>query len=125
MTKRNVFRILSIENIALYIGSLVIGIFLGFVSSKLIKMVFFKLTGVDEVAGLAFSGESLFQTVLVFLVIYLFIIIMNYWYIKRQSVLSLFRSCSETELSISRLSVWLVVIVLFVVALIIVVYYFF
>src|SRR5699024_7201688 len=123
MTKGKVFRILSIENIALYIGSLVIGIFLGFVSSKLIKMVFFKLTGVDEVAGLAFSGEALFQTVLVFLVIYLFIMIMNYWYIKRQSVLSLFRSRSKTEHSIRRLSVWQVLIGLLGIALIIFGYY--
>src|SRR5699024_6202370 len=121
--KGKVFRILSIENIALYIGSLVIGIFLGFVSSKLIKMGFFKLTGVDEVAGLAFSGEALFQTVLVFLVIYLFIMIMNYWYIKRQSVLSLFRSRSKTEHSIRRLSVWQVLIGLLGIALIIFGYY--
>src|SRR5699024_3312005 len=39
MTKGKVFRILSIENIALYIGSLIIGIFIGFAASKLIKMI--------------------------------------------------------------------------------------
>lgn len=123
MTKGKVFRILSIENIALYIGSLIIGIFIGFAGSKLIKMVFFKLTGINEIAGLNFSGKALIQTVLVFLVIYLFIMLMNYWFIKSQSVLSLFRSRSKTENNVQKLSIFQVLIGLLGIGLIILGYY--
>lgn len=104
MTKGKIFRILSIENIVLYVGSLIIGIFLGFAGSKLIKLIFFQITGIDQVAALNFSVQAMMQTVLVFLVIYLFIMVMNFLFIKRQSVLSLFQVRSKSE-NVKKMSV--------------------
>ncbi|MEN1966734.1 ABC transporter permease [Lentibacillus sp. N15] len=105
MTRGKVFRILSIENFTLYVGSIIIGIFLGFSVSKLIKMVFFKITAIDQVAALSFSVTAVFQTIFVFLVIYLLIMLMNYLYIRRQSILSLFQARSKTQSNIRKLSV--------------------
>ncbi|MCH6266127.1 FtsX-like permease family protein [Neobacillus citreus] len=104
MTKGRIFRILSAENFILYFGSLVIGIFLGFSVSRLILMILFKITGVDAVASLHFSSQALVQTIIVFMVIYLFIMLMNFIFIKRQSILSLFRVISSTEGKIQKLS---------------------
>ncbi|WP_449354978.1 FtsX-like permease family protein [Virgibacillus natechei] len=104
MTKGKIFRILSIENIILYAGSLIFGIFLGFAGSKLIKLIFFQITGIDQVAALNFSVQAMIQTVLVFLVIYLFIMVMNFLFIKRQSVLSLFQVRSKSE-NVKKMSV--------------------
>lgn len=123
MTKSKVFRILSIENIALYAGSLVIGIFLGFAASKLIKMVFFKIVGIDQVAELNFSAQAMFQTILVFLIIYLLIMVMNYLFIRRQSVLSLFQARSKTESHVKNLSVVQILIGIIGIGLIITGYY--
>ncbi|MBD7965743.1 ABC transporter permease [Fictibacillus norfolkensis] len=104
MTKGKIFRILSIENLFLYFGSLLIGIFAGFSFSKLIILVLFKTTGVDSIASLRFSPQALVQTVIVFTVIYLLIMIMNYTFIKRQTILSLFRVTSSTEITVKKLS---------------------
>ncbi|TFJ92021.1 FtsX-like permease family protein [Lentibacillus salicampi] len=104
MTKSRIFRILSVENMALYVGSLVIGIFLGFAGSKLIKLIFFQITGIDQVAALNFSAKAMGQTVLVFLIIYLFIMAMNFLFVQRQSVLSLFQARSKTE-NVKKMSV--------------------
>lgn len=104
LTKGKIFRILSAENLILYFGSMVIGIFAGFAASRLILMILFKVTGVDTEAALSFSTEAMIQTVIVFAVIYVLIMIMNYTFIKRQSILSLFHAVSTTENQIKKMS---------------------
>ncbi|WP_419955211.1 FtsX-like permease family protein [Neobacillus niacini] len=106
MTKGRIFRILTFENLILYFGSLFIGIFIGFSVSKLIMMILFKITGVETAATLRFSSEALVKTVVVFSVIYIFIMLMNYLFIKRQSILSLFRVLSSTEEKVKKVSLF-------------------
>ncbi|KHE71113.1 ABC transporter permease, partial [Halobacillus sp. BBL2006] len=107
MTKSRIFRILSVENLLIYFGSLVIGMFVGFSISKLILLIFFKITGLnDAVASLYFSSEALFQTLLVFGGIYLLIMLMNYIFIKRQTILALFQVTSKAEGKVKKLSIW-------------------
>ncbi|WP_273129369.1 ABC transporter permease [Bacillus weihaiensis] len=97
MTKQRIFRLLTAENFMIYFGSLILGIFTGFALSKLVMMILFKITGVADVAKLHFSTQALTQTLLVFTVIYLFIMIMNYIFIKKQTILSMFRVQSSSE----------------------------
>ncbi|MBW4838739.1 MAG: ABC transporter permease [Paenibacillaceae bacterium] len=97
LTKGKIFRILSSENLILYFGSMLIGMFVGFSCSRLLLMVLFQIIGVDAEATLRFSSQALVQTVVVFAAIYLLIMLMNYLFIKRQSILSLFRVTSTTE----------------------------
>ncbi|GEL76498.1 ABC transporter permease [Tenuibacillus multivorans] len=123
MTKGRIFRILSIENFILYFSSLVIGIFVGFSISKLIVMIVYKITEVEAVATLRFSSEALIQTLLVFIGIYLLIMVMNYFFIKKQSILALFRVRSSTEVKIKKLSIWQVLIGILGIAMIATGYY--
>src|SRR5699024_5335864 len=66
MTKGEIFRILSTENLILYVSSLLIGIFLGFSVSKLFVMILFKMTNIDVIITLHFSLTALLQTIFVF-----------------------------------------------------------
>ncbi|WP_166000953.1 ABC transporter permease [Bacillus sp. Cs-700] len=106
MTKGRIFRILTVENFLIYIGSMIIGIFVGFSFSKLIQMVLFKATGIDGVASLNFSTAAFVQTVIVFFAIFGVIMLTNWIFIKAQSILSLFRVTSKTEERIKGISVW-------------------
>ncbi len=110
MTKGKIFRILSAENFMLYIGSLVVGLGIGFSITKLIVMIVYKLTNVDDIATMSFSSEALFQTLAVFLGIYLLIMLVNYLFIKKESILSLFNVRSSSETKVKRLSVFQVLI---------------
>jgi bacitracin transport system permease protein len=123
LTKGKIFRILSAENLILYFGSMVIGIFVGFAGSRLILMILFKITGVDTEAALTFSTEAMIQTVIVFAVIYVLIMIMNYTFIKRQSILSLFHTVSTTENRVKKMSFLEMLLGLFGIGLIILGYY--
>lgn len=106
MTKRKIFRILGVENALLYFLSLGIGIFVGFSISKLIMMILLKITGVDAVTSLHFSSQAFVQTVIVFTLIFLLILGMNALFIRKQTILSLFRVTPSAEQKVQKLSVW-------------------
>ncbi|WP_437131677.1 FtsX-like permease family protein [Bacillus atrophaeus] len=105
MTKHKIFRVLSAENVMLYFGSLFVGVFAGFSMSKLVLMILFKIVDVKSEAKLHFSQQALIQTIIVFCAIYLLIMIMNYTFIKRQSILSLFKVTSSTEDKVKKISI--------------------
>ncbi|WP_240415731.1 ABC transporter permease [Paenibacillus periandrae] len=123
MTKSRIFGILTAENFILYFGSLLLGIFGGFSISKLIIMILFKTIGVDAIAALHFSYQALIQTLIVFFMIYLFIMLMNYTFIQRQSILSLFRVTSLTEGKLKKVSLLEMIIGILGIILILVGYY--
>ena len=110
MTKSKIFRILSIENLILYFSSMAVGIFVGFTLSKLALMILFKITAVDTAATLQFSTEAFIQTLAVFAVIYLMILAMNYLFIRKQSILSLFNLTASTENKVKKTSKFEIVI---------------
>ncbi|MBM7552133.1 ABC transporter permease [Thalassobacillus pellis] len=123
MTKNRIFLILSMENFLVYFGSLLIGTLFGFAVSKLIMMILFKIMGIDQVASLSFSIAAFLQTVGVFTAVYLIIMLVNYLYISRQTILSLFHIKSKTEAREKRISIFEVVIGLFGIGLIALGYY--
>lgn len=123
MTKGKIFRILSVENLLIYFSSTLIGIFVGFAFSKLILMILFKITKVNGIASLHFSSKALIQTLIVFAIIYGLIMIMNWLFIKRQSILSLFQVTSSTEEKIKKVSIFEMLIGIMGIALIIIGYY--
>jgi len=123
MTKNKIFRILSVENLIIYFISLLIGIFVGFSFSKLIIMILFKTLGVEAISQLYFSNQAFIQTLIVFCIIYLFIMMMNYTFIRRQTILSLFRVTSSTEGKIKRTSFFEMLIGIMGIALILIGYY--
>lgn len=106
MTKGQIFKLLSVENLLLYFGSLIIGLFIGFAASKLVTMILFKVTGIDKIASLSFSSQALVQTLAVFTLIYLCILAVNGLFIKRQNILSLFRVVGTREEKGKRISIW-------------------
>ncbi|CAM3769518.1 MULTISPECIES: FtsX-like permease family protein [Paenibacillus] len=123
LTKGKIFRILSAENLILYFGSMVTGVLAGFAASRLILMILFKVTGVESEATLRFSSQALIQTVIVFAAIYVLIMIMNFTFIKGQSILSLFRVVSTTENRVRKMSVAEMILGLLGIGLILVGYY--
>lgn len=104
MTKGKIFRILSTENFILYFGSLVVGAFIGFSVSKLILMVLLQITGVKANATLHFSVQAFIQTIVVFSAVYLLILLVNYMFIQRQTILSLFHVATSTEAKVKQMS---------------------
>ncbi|KHL96883.1 bacitracin ABC transporter permease [Paenibacillus sp. IHB B 3415] len=109
LTKGKIFTLLSAENLILYFGSMFIGIGAGFVMSRLVLMILFKILAIQNLAKLRFSPEALVRTILVFAAVYVLIMIMNYTFIKAQSILSLFKATSTTQQRIRKMPLWEIV----------------
>ncbi|MEK6473935.1 MULTISPECIES: ABC transporter permease [Bacillus] len=118
MTKQKIARLLNAENFILYVTAMVIGIIAGFIGSKLMLMVLFKVTGVNAIANLHFSGMALLQTLFVFFIIYGLIMLRNRRFIKKQTILSLFRTTSSTEQRVKKISIFEIIIGVFGIVLI-------
>ncbi|MBY0010729.1 FtsX-like permease family protein [Paenibacillus typhae] len=110
LTKGKIFRLLSAENLMLYFGSMVAGIAAGFAVSRLILMILFKILEIDAMAKLRFSSEALVRTIIVFAAIYVLIMLMNYTFIKGQSILSLFKVNATTQTQIRKMPLWEIVL---------------
>ncbi|WLP58657.1 ABC transporter permease [Bacillus pumilus] len=110
MTKQKIAKLLNAENFILYVFSMAVGIIAGFIGSKLMLMVLFKVSGVSAIANLHFSGMALLQTLIVFFIIYGLIMLRNRWFINRQTILSLFRTTSSTEQRVKKISVFEIII---------------
>lgn len=104
ITKVKVFRMLTTENLILYFGALLAGCLIGFSFSRLVTMILFAVTGVEAVASLHFSLEALYQTLFVFGAIFVIILLLNYIFIKRQTILGLFQTRAQTESRVRTLS---------------------
>lgn len=118
MTKQKISRLLNAENFILYVTAMTIGIIAGFIGSKLMLMVLFKVTGVNAIANLHFSGMALLQTLIVFFIIYGLIMLRNRRFINKQTILSLFRTTSSTEQRVKKISVFEIIIGVFGIVLI-------
>ncbi|MGA3881285.1 FtsX-like permease family protein [Bacillus pumilus] len=118
MTKQKIAKLLNAENFILYVFSMAVGIIAGFIGSKLMLMVLFKVTGVNAIANLHFSGMALLQTLIVFFIIYGLIMLRNRWFISRQTILSLFRTTSSTEQRVKKISMFEIIIGVFGIVLI-------
>ncbi|MFK0520595.1 FtsX-like permease family protein [Paenibacillus illinoisensis] len=110
LTKGKIFGILSTENFVLYFGSMAVGVLIGFLGSKLVLMILFKILGIDAMTKLYFSPMALVQTLIVFAVLYLLIMLMNYTFIKAQSILSLFRVTAKAEQQVQKMSIAQIII---------------
>ena len=123
MTKNQILRILSVENFILYFSSLFIGTFVGFAVSKFFLMILFKVTGVEGISKLHFSSKALIQTLVVFSIIYILILLTNTIFIKSQSILSLFKAVSKAEERVKKISIFEVLIGVLGIVLIVTGYY--
>ncbi len=106
MSKKRIVFLLSAENFLLYAVATVLGIGVGFAFSKLVTTILFKAVGITAVAKLHFSMAAMERTLIVFSVIFLLILLINAAFIKKQSILSLFKVKSSSEMNVKKQSVW-------------------
>lgn len=89
MPKGLVTRLIAIENIILWLGAIILGVFMGFITSRIFVMILLKIIEKDAFVELSFSIEALLRTVIVFLLLLMAVILQTAMRIRRVSLLSL------------------------------------
>lgn len=89
MPKGLVTRLIAIENIILWLGAIIFGVFTGFITSRIFVMILLKILEKDAFVELSFSLEALLRTVVVFILLLMVVIFQTAIRIRRVSLLTL------------------------------------
>ena len=95
--KRTIGKMIFYENMVLGIFSLVVGILLGTVFSRLFVLFLLKLMGLSLSIMLTFSFQAVLKTAVVFLIVTIFISFQGYFIMYRYTLLDLFQAESKSE----------------------------
>lgn len=107
MKKGLVVRLIAYENILLFTGAVAVGIAVGYLTSRLFAMILLKILQFDSViVGMSFSMEAFVQTMVIFAVMLVIILIQQMIFIRRVSLLSLFTAVKQADERVKRIG-WL------------------
>ena len=123
MTKGLVTRLIAFENILLFVGAVSIGMMLGLLSSRLFTMVLLKLLKFDAVVTMTFSKVAVVNTLVLFGVLLLIILVQMAFIVRRTTLLSLFTASKQADERVKRFSLFQMVMGAIGLALIIYGYY--
>lgn len=104
MTKGLIFRLVAIENMLLFSGAVLIGIGLGFLTSRFFGMILMKVIGENVVLGLTFSWEAVIVTLFIFGAMLLIVLIQLFLMIRSQTLLQMFQASNKSDESIRKFS---------------------
>ncbi|MER1986477.1 MAG: ABC transporter permease [Solibacillus sp.] len=95
--KKQIGFLLFFENLVIGLFSLVVGIIAGFFASKGMLVILFKLMGFEALAGMPFSSQAVVNTMIVFLIVFLFTSLQGYRVIYQFKLIDLFHAEKKGE----------------------------
>ncbi|MFJ7915910.1 MULTISPECIES: FtsX-like permease family protein [unclassified Lysinibacillus] len=104
MTKGLIVRLLAVESILLFVGAIVLGMLAGFFSSRLFAMILLRVLEKEALVTMTFSIEALQQSIIVFAILLVIVLVQMAWMIYRVSLLSLFSASKQADERVKRFS---------------------
>jgi len=104
MTKGLIVRLLAIENILLFVGAVIIGMLAGFFSSRVFAMILLRVLEKEALVTMTFSTQALLQSMIVFTILLIIVLIQMAWMIHHVSLLSLFSAAKQADERVRRFS---------------------
>ncbi|MFJ5563330.1 FtsX-like permease family protein [Lysinibacillus xylanilyticus] len=104
MTKGLIVRLLAVESILLFLGAVVLGMLAGFFSSRLFAMILLRVLEKEALVTMTFSTEALQQSIVVFAILLVIVLVQMAWIIYRVSLLSLFSAAKQADERVKRFS---------------------
>lgn len=104
MTKGLIVRLLAVESILLFVGAIVLGMLAGFFSSRLFAMILLRVIEKEALVTMTFSTEALQQSIVVFAILLVIVLVQMALMIYRVSLLSLFSASKQADERVKRFS---------------------
>lgn len=104
MTKGLIVRLLAVESILLFVGAVVLGMLAGFFSSRLFAMILLRILEKETFVAMTFSTEAIQQSIVVFAILLVIVLVQMAWMIYRVSLLSLFSAAKQADERVKRFS---------------------
>lgn len=110
MTKGLIVRLLAVENILLFVGAVIIGMLAGFFTSRVFAMILLRVLEKEALVTMTFSTQALLQSMIVFTILLIIVLIQMAWMIHHVSLLSLFSAAKQADERVRRFSAFQMVI---------------
>lgn len=104
MTKGLIVRLLAIENILLFVGAVILGMLAGFFSSRVFAMILLRVLEKEALVTMTFSTQALQQSMIVFTILLIIVLVQMAWMIHHVSLLSLFSAAKQADERVRRFS---------------------
>lgn len=104
MTKGLIVRLLAVESILLFVGAVILGMLAGFFSSRLFAMILLRVLEKEALVTMTFSTEALQQSIVVFAILLVIVLVQMALMIYRVSLLSLFSASKQADERVKRFS---------------------
>lgn len=106
MTKGLVTRLIALENVLLFAGAVSIGMVLGLLSSRLFAMILLKLLKFDAVVMMTFSKVAVVNTLTVFGILLVILLVQMAFMVRKTTLLSLFNASKQADERVKRFNVF-------------------
>lgn len=102
--KPTISYMLTIENLILWVGASAIGMLIGFFFSRFFALLFLKAINTKREIELEFSTEALSQTMLVFGLLFVVVLLQMMWMVHRTTLLDLFKATSKADQKMKKMN---------------------
>ncbi|RPJ94395.1 ABC transporter permease [Rummeliibacillus sp. TYF005] len=108
--KPTISYMLTIENLILWVGASAIGMLIGFFFSRFFALLFLKAINTKREIELEFSTEALFQTMLVFGLLFIVVLLQMMWMVHRTTLLDLFKATSKADQKMKKMNFFQIIL---------------
>ncbi|MBN6826688.1 ABC transporter permease [Staphylococcus caprae] len=105
LTRGNILRMLSIEQFAIFVVTGILGVIIGIFGSQLLLAIASKLMKLKVHLSIGFEPQALLVTIVMLVIAFVLILIQNFLFLKRRSILTMMKDSSQTEATKARITV--------------------
>lgn len=109
LRRGKLLRILVLENAVIYFGSLVSGITLGFLISRMLLLLLLRMLQIELSIGMSFSATAVTQTAILFVCIFALLTIQNYIFLKRTRLVDMLKLNQSIEVDYRGIGLWTII----------------
>ncbi|MBF7021172.1 FtsX-like permease family protein [Staphylococcus kloosii] len=105
LTKKNIMRMLMLEQMAMFVITGVIGLIVGIFGSKILLMIVLKVLNIHTSVSINFHSQALLQTILMLVLAFVLIMCQSYLFIKKRSILQMISDQSKSDVKNPKVTI--------------------
>lgn len=105
LTRKNIIRMLFIEQFIMFFITGIIGMVIGVFGSKILLMIVLKMLDINTSVSLSFHFPAILQTFILLMVSFILILIQGYLFLRKRSILDMINDNSKSEATKPKITI--------------------
>ena len=105
LTRKNIIRMLFIEQFIMFFVTGIIGMVIGVFGSKILLMIVLKVLDINTSVSLSFQFPAILQTFILLMVSFILILIQGYLFLRKRSILDMINDNSKSEATKPKITI--------------------